>query len=146
MPSGTEVYTFLHKHCGTLSWVCTNCFGVCNCCYYLLSAGTSSPLQCFMPCRSSSSSSLTRRCVGLCGCPPHLGPLAFKLALSSHGVRMTVAVKLGSPRNPALSEGQFTLAALSAPCVECCCWLGSLSLQFCYFCLGSGSAAVFLLI
>lgn len=144
MSLGTEVYTFLHEHCGA---GCAPIVLVCVTAATVSSAGTSSPLLCFTPCRSSSSSSLTRRCVGLyVGCPLCLGTLASKLALWLHGVRMIVAVNLGSPRTPSLSERQCTLAAISALHVECCYWLGLLSLQFCYFCLGSESAAVLLLI
>lgn len=54
---------------------------VCAAALTVSSAGTSSPLQCSMPCQSSSLSSLTRRCVGLGGCHLYLGLFAFQLAL-----------------------------------------------------------------
>lgn len=74
---------------------------------------------------------------------PMAAPCCFKLALWLCWARGTVTVELGSPRSSALCEEQFTLAAPAALC--CYSELGSLGLRFCYFCLGSGSAAVFLI-
>lgn len=132
--------TFLQEHCGAFFGVCPPGFGVC------VTAAAVSPLQehhhhcgVLRPAGHPARHHLPDGAFGSMALPS-----CFEFALWLCCARMTVTVKLGSPRSSALCEEQFTLAALAALC-SCYSELGSLGFCFCCFCLGSGSAAVFLL-
>lgn len=138
-PQSSEVCTFLHEHSGAFFRVCPPGFGVC------VSAAAVSHLQehhhhrgVLCPAGHPAGHHLPDGAFG-----PMAARSCFKLALGLCWARGTVTVELGSPRSSALCEEQFTLAAPAALC--CYTELGSLGLRFCYFCLGSGSAAVFLI-